>query len=323
MFVSRRDLLLGSLSLPALAAPKAPAAKLNIVLALVDYLPSWMVGCYGSRNVRTPNIDHLALTGVRFLNHYPAAPAPGPSRASMLTGRSPLQLASSASKPDDLQKIFAAAGYSCVSTTEGAAEAISAEAAKIIAAQPEDKPQFLTVSFPGLIPPYDQVPAKFRAMYAGAAFEDCFPAPRPAPNAREGKEMLSNLLTSLRSAAAAISALDDCVGQLLAALTRRGTLDNSLIVFASTCGSLYGRHGVWGSGYGSDPVNMYEEAVATPLIWRWPVRIPPQTRRPEWVSACDLLPSICEIAGLPPKASECSHSYAPLALGAPLPKKQM
>ena len=82
--------------------------------------------------------------------------------------------------------------------------------------------------------------------------------------------MLPNLLASLRKVAAAISALDEQVGALVEKLRQRQLLDGALVVFTSTCGSLYGRHGLWAAGEASDPVNMYDEAVATPMIWRWP-----------------------------------------------------
>ena len=34
-------------------------------------------------------------------------------------------------------------------------------------------------------------------------------------------------------------------------------------------GILFGRHGLWGGGHASDPINMYDEVLATPMIWRW------------------------------------------------------
>ena len=48
-------------------------------LILVDWLPAWMLGCYGGKEVHTPNIDRLFDTGVRFRNHFAASPPPGPA----------------------------------------------------------------------------------------------------------------------------------------------------------------------------------------------------------------------------------------------------
>ena len=44
------------------------------------------MSCYGSDNNKTPIIDELAKTGLRFTNSY-TAPLCGPSRAMILTGR--------------------------------------------------------------------------------------------------------------------------------------------------------------------------------------------------------------------------------------------
>jgi arylsulfatase A-like enzyme len=68
---------------------------------------------------------------------------------------------------------------------------------------------------------------------------------------------------------------------------------------------------------------MFEEVVATPLVWSWQGHVPPQLTRPELVSAYDLLPTLCELtgAGLPAR-NLCGRSYLPLATGKPLPKKQ-
>jgi arylsulfatase A-like enzyme len=68
---------------------------------------------------------------------------------------------------------------------------------------------------------------------------------------------------------------------------------------------------------------MFEEAVGTAMIWSWPKRLPPQTTRPESVSACDFLPGICELTGVPaPNRNLSGRSYLPLAMGKALTKKQ-
>jgi len=43
-------------------------------------------GCYGGRDIPTPNIDRLAAGGVRFTDGYVTAPVCGPSRMGLLTG---------------------------------------------------------------------------------------------------------------------------------------------------------------------------------------------------------------------------------------------
>ena len=58
----------------------------NIVLIVVDDLGYGEPGCYGGREVPTPNIDALASSGVRFTSGYVTAPFCAASRAALLSG---------------------------------------------------------------------------------------------------------------------------------------------------------------------------------------------------------------------------------------------
>ena len=75
-----------SLSL-ARSEENGPVARPNIVLILADDLGYGDVGVYGSKHVRTPNIDELAREGVQFTSGYVAAAVCSPSRAALITGR--------------------------------------------------------------------------------------------------------------------------------------------------------------------------------------------------------------------------------------------
>jgi choline-sulfatase len=65
--------------------------NMNIIFILTDDQGIWAAGCYGNPEIRTPNIDHLAQTGVRFNNFFCASPVCSPARASLLTGMIPSQ----------------------------------------------------------------------------------------------------------------------------------------------------------------------------------------------------------------------------------------
>ena len=86
--------LLGLLLLAGAVAQAAVARELppNVVLILVDDLGWTDLGVYGSAFHETPNIDRLAAEGLRFGNAYAAAPVCSPTRASLLTGKSPARL---------------------------------------------------------------------------------------------------------------------------------------------------------------------------------------------------------------------------------------
>lgn len=63
----------------------------NIICILSDDHGEWAMGCAGNREIRTPNLDRLAATGMRFSNFFCASPVCSPARASLLTGRIPSQ----------------------------------------------------------------------------------------------------------------------------------------------------------------------------------------------------------------------------------------
>ncbi len=65
--------------------------KPNIVLILADDHGSWALGCAGNSEIRTPNLDRLAVSGMRFENFFCTSPVCSPARASILTGRIPSQ----------------------------------------------------------------------------------------------------------------------------------------------------------------------------------------------------------------------------------------
>lgn len=326
MLVSRRHFFFGSLALPVLAGKKQAPPRPSVVLILVDELPGWMLGAYGNKEVQTPNIDRLGKTGTRFINHFAASPDPASSMATLLTGRTPMQIGDAgtlASADVGLDKMLGALGYNCQATARGGSADVTAEGVKFLSQQTADKNFFLTVHYSDLRAPYDGVPAKFLAPYTPRTFTD-YAQDRPAANAREGKEMLRDTLASLIRAAGAISALDAQIGALWAKLYEKQLTDGTLIVFTSTTGALMGRHGLWGAGEASDPPNMYDEVVNTPMIWVWPTRIPPQGMEVEMVSGYDLLPTVAEFVEADPPSNRnlCGVSYLRLATGVRLRPKQ-
>jgi arylsulfatase A-like enzyme len=310
MSLSRRHFFFGSLALPAFADKKAVVVRPNLVLLVADNLPSWVLGSYGNQEIRTPNLDRLAQTGTRFRRHFACAPSPTAGRASLLSG-SPGTKGSEAG----LDKVLSAAGYTCAATD-------SAGAVRSLDSQTAGKPFFLTVSLANLQPPYDGIAQKYHDLYAKTRF-DTFSRDPAAPNAKAGKEMLADIVGSLRKYAAAVSSLDDEAQTVLSRLSQRKLLENTLVVFTSSCGALLGRHGLWDAGEGSGPVNMYDESVNTPMIWSWLGRVPAVSVRPELLSAYDFVPTVCDLVGAErPSANLCGRSYSLLATGRPLPKKE-
>jgi arylsulfatase A-like enzyme len=74
---------------PALAQDKNKPHKPNVLVILVDDLGYGDLGCYGSKDIRTPHLDKLAKDGVRLTDCYTAACVCSPTRAALITGQYP------------------------------------------------------------------------------------------------------------------------------------------------------------------------------------------------------------------------------------------
>ena len=95
---SRRDFLkaagMGAVALTASRASSGTRAsdrrtatrKPNVVVLFTDDQGYQDVGCFGSPDIETPNLDRMAAEGMRFTDFYSAASVCSPSRAALLTG---------------------------------------------------------------------------------------------------------------------------------------------------------------------------------------------------------------------------------------------
>src|SRR5580704_15669427 len=86
-----RYLLLGLFFVVASSALGADAPAKgkgpNIVLILSDDMGYADLGCYGCKDILTPNIDRLAKQGARLTDFYSNGPVCTPTRAGLMTGR--------------------------------------------------------------------------------------------------------------------------------------------------------------------------------------------------------------------------------------------
>jgi len=383
---TRRSFLASTAAAPlfasaAHAAPRSHKAPgTNVVLVVVEDVAAWMLSGYGNLELKTPNMDRVAESGVRFINNFACTPASSASLATMLTGRIPRQhgiadylTAAPKKNPERgqaaapasfatevlLSDILSGAGYHCgfvgrwnlgndAHPGHGFSETVTLPTGDPVAVNPtllvngepkqengltpqlitraagafierQNGPFLLVVSYPAASA--EGLPAKYLDLYKNSAFQT-FGIQPPSAMALEGKEMLADTVGSIRKAAAALALLDEQVGAVQRQIIGKGVFENTVLVFTSATGQFLGRRGLWGSGYATNPPNLFEESVHTPLVLSYPGRVPTGVARPELASAADLVPTLCEIAGIKtlPERNLSGHSILDVASSKPLPK---
>ncbi len=65
---------------------KGSNEKPNIIYIVADDLGYGDLGCYGQKDIRTPNLDRMARQGIRFTQHYSGSTVCAPSRSCLMTG---------------------------------------------------------------------------------------------------------------------------------------------------------------------------------------------------------------------------------------------
>ncbi|MEA3401452.1 MAG: sulfatase-like hydrolase/transferase [Armatimonadota bacterium] len=109
---------------------------------------------------------------------------------------------------------------------------------------------------------------------------------------------------------ASVNYVDDCIGDLLAALTSAGLLDNTLVIYTSDHGEMGGQHGLWWKR------TYYEASSRVPLLISGP-GICAGRRESTPVELVDLFPTCCEWCGVDPPAGLDGESLMPLLTGRP------
>ena len=86
-FLRSMGLGAAALAMPRiLPAREADADRPNIILIMADDVSAKEFGCYGNKQIKTPVLDELARTGVRFKTCW-CTPICSPTRAEIMTGR--------------------------------------------------------------------------------------------------------------------------------------------------------------------------------------------------------------------------------------------
>ncbi len=124
--------------------------------------------------------------------------------------------------------------------------------------------------------------------------------------------------------AAMISYLDENIGKLIKQLKDLGLYDNTLIIFTSDNGPTYngGTDSPWfdsggpfKSVYGRGKGFVYEGGIRVPMIAEWPGQIKPGSETGHISAFYDVLPTLCDVAGVVKPKDIDGISFLPVLLG--------
>lgn len=289
-------------------------AKPNILVAISDDQAWPHTSAYGCQFVNTPAFDRVAAEGVLFSNAFCPAPSCSPSRAGLLTGRNPWQLAEGGNlwgtlpaRFDAYPDLLEAAGYRVGHTHKGWAPG-----------SVEDSGRTRNPAGPGYNRRQNQPPtACMSANDYTANFQDFLDArPHGAPfcfwygskephrpyekgsGLRAGKRLedvavppylpdCDEVRSDLLDYALEIEWFDRHLGRMLAILEQNGELDNTIVVVTGDNGLPFPRA----------KANLYEQGMHVPLAVRWGNRVAGHRTVTDFVSFIDLAPTFLEAAG--------------------------
>jgi arylsulfatase A-like enzyme len=304
-------LLLGGAAAAGTQRPERP----NLLLVLTDDHSAPHVGCYGNADIKTPNLDRFAAQGMRFDRAYVASPQCVPSRAAMMTGRSPVGIGMtrfSAPLPLEVQtypEVLRAGGY----FTGVAGRTYHLDGSRL---PPESQKVFREHNLRTFPQRLDYVKTggnRVQVLAQYREFLDAVPKEKPfflqLCSSDPHRPLDSNAIAQphdpqklklpahfpdtplVRQDFARyydeISRFDEDFGQVLAELDRRGLANNTLVAFMGDNGASQFR----GKG------TLFELGVRVPLIVRWPGKVKAGTAASELVSGEDLAPTFLQAAG--------------------------
>jgi len=192
-------------------------------------------------------------------------------------------------------------------------------AVEFLRSRPKDRPFFLTVQ---MGPPHDPygAPEAYMKQYDPAALT---PDPtwqegsetRPGPKAGLRRGPLANRFVpvggreEIAAYYAAITAIDDQVGRLLAVLRETDAEQDTIVLFTADHGDMLGNHGM------RRKRKPHDESARVPGLLRWPARVPAGRVVDTLFSHVDMAPTLLALAGQPVPPEMQGADLSRVALG--------
>jgi arylsulfatase A-like enzyme len=322
-------------------------AKPNIVFILADDLGINDLACYGRAEHRTPNLDRLAREGMRFMASYCAQSICSPSRAAILTGKTPARLHLTTYLPGRTNAASQKLLHPAIKQQLPLEELTLAEVLKTNGYATAcigkwhlggkgflPSRQGFEVYYPG-IPntkpglseggkgEYDLTRAAIGFISTNRSRPFFLYLTHNSPHIPYTAK--KDLVRKNRKAfepvyAAVIETLDDSVGLLLRALEAHGLQTNTIVIFTSDNGGLHVPEGSHKRVTDNSPFRagkgfLYEGGLRVPLIVRWTGHVPAGRVVDTPVVNTSWFATLCELTGVTPPGALDAPSFAQLLRG--------
>jgi len=328
------------------------AAPPNIVLINCDDLGYGDVGCYGAKDIRTPQLDRMAEEGTRFTDFSVTSPLCTPSRAALMTGRYPgrLGLATGVLRPDatnglaasetTLAEVLKSAGYStgCIGKWHlGFVKGLRPmeQGFDSYYGVLHNLDHWETVFFeqaggmPVLrgdtVDKRPAVPAEMTTLYTAEALT-FIEQHRDRPFFLYLAHAMPHIPfdaspkfkgTSQRGLYGdAVQELDDSTGRILDTLRALGLAEQTLVIFTSDNGPERNTPGTAAPLRGTKHT-AFEGGLRVPFIAWWPGKVPAGRVCEEFVTALDVLPTFAALCGTPLSHTVDGFDVSAVLLDAP------
>jgi len=293
-------------------SPDPFPAPENIILITADDLGWNDLGCYGNTEILTPAVDRLAREGLRFENAFVTASSCSSSRASIITGQYPHTNGVDGLTNRHLEKSLPR-GYTTLPSLlrdAGFATAIqgkwhvaplddprhygyqerlstlleqgiedSSRAIEFIR-ENRDRRFYMELNFMNT----------HRLMTGEFRFDPGFPVDPDTLEVPGYWHLPSwpEILLELAKYYSQAGKMDSMIGEILDALDDLDLAHNTLVIFLSDNGA----------PFPGNKMTLYDRGAGTPLIFRYPDGIRPDTSLPHLVSLVDLMPTLLRAVGL-------------------------
>ena len=292
----------------------------NVIVITLDTTRADRLPSYGCRDVVTPTLDAFAARGVRFEKCYAQTPLTLPSHTTLMTGTLPLfhgiRDNGGFFVPEKLKtmaELFKDKGY---------------ETGAFIAAYVLDSKWGLNQGFDTYFDKFDL--SKFKRVSLGTVqrpANEILDQALPWLEERKAKRFFVWLhlydphtpyeppppydrLYANRPYLGEIAFADSEIGRLWVWLQSNGLLEKTFIVFAGDHGESLGEHEEQSHGF-----FVYQAAIHVPLIVVTPFAKLQGVVSPEVTTLADVLPTVCDMAGLPVPAEVQGKSLLPAFFG--------